>query len=112
MINYHNKRFRVLKNSPNGETSTTTIFTYQQKGTILSCTYSDDAIKTGHLLGIVNEQGIISMSYHQINNKGELVYGTCTSTPEILANGKIRLHESWQWTSGDTSKGTSVLEEL
>jgi len=25
---------------------------------------------------------------------------------------KIRLHESWQWTSGENTKGTSVLEEL
>jgi hypothetical protein len=38
--------------------------------------------------------------------------GICFSTPEILENGKIRLHESWEWTSGDQSKGTSIIEEL
>jgi len=38
--------------------------------------------------------------------------GKCKSRPEILENGKIRLHERWQWTCGDMSKGTSVLEEI
>lgn len=38
--------------------------------------------------------------------------GTCNSRPELLKNGKIRLHEEWQWTSGDKSKGKSILEEI
>jgi len=37
--------------------------------------------------------------------------GVCTSKPEFLANGKIRLHESWKWTSGDKSEGKSINEE-
>jgi len=112
MINYNNKRFRVLENTPNGETSDSTIFEYKQEGAIVTANYSDDRIKIGHLLGIVDIDGIITMSYHQINHKGELVYGRCSSTPEVLPNGKIRLHEFWQWGSGDKSKGNSVLEEL
>jgi hypothetical protein len=51
------------------------------------------------------------MSYHQVNYNGELMTGICQSTPEILPNGKIRLHEKWEWTSGDKSKGTSIIEE-
>jgi len=38
--------------------------------------------------------------------------GICKSKPEILPNGKIRLHERWQWTSGDLSLGQSIIEEL
>ena len=38
--------------------------------------------------------------------------GTCISTPEILETGKIRLHEKWQWTSGDKSKGESIIDEM
>lgn len=37
--------------------------------------------------------------------------GICHSIPEILSNGKIRLHETWEWTSGDLSKGQSIIEE-
>lgn len=38
--------------------------------------------------------------------------GICNSKLEILHNGKIRLHETWQWTSGDKSKGESIIEEV
>ncbi|MCH5689438.1 hypothetical protein LWM68_37470 [Niabella sp. W65] len=47
-----------------------------------------------------------------MNDKGELMTGTCSSVPEILPDGKIRLHETWQWTSGDQSAGTSIIEEV
>lgn len=52
------------------------------------------------------------MRYHQINNKEQITTGICNSEPEILENGKIRLHEFWQWTSGDNSKGQSIIEEI
>ncbi len=52
------------------------------------------------------------MRYHQINKKGQLLTGKCLSKPELLDNGKIRLHETWEWTSGDESVGKSIIEEL
>ena len=109
---YHNKRFKPVSNTDNGETSVETVFLYEQDGHILTSTYSGGQIVKGHLIGIVDQQGKIEMRYHQINTKGELMTGICTSRPEILANGKIRLHETWQWTSGDHSKGESILEEI
>ncbi|MCB0509386.1 MAG: n-acetylglutamate synthase [Chitinophagales bacterium] len=111
MINYHNKVFRPITNSENGETSQETLFLYQQEGMILSSEYSGGKIKKGHLLGLVDERGNISMRYHQINDKNELMTGSCYSSPELLPNGKLRLHETWQWTSGDKSSGQSILEE-
>lgn len=108
---YHNKTFKPISNSENGETSEETVFLYKQEGNILTAEYSGGKVKKGHLIGIVDEKGIIDMRYHQINDKGEIMTGSCTSTPEILPNGKIRLHESWEWTSGDKSKGESIIEE-
>ncbi len=29
-----------------------------------------------------------------------------------MDNGTIRLHETWQWTYGDKSKGNSILEKI
>ena len=52
------------------------------------------------------------MRYHHVNTKGELMTGICESTPEVLSNGKIRLHEEWKWTSGDCSYGKSIVEEI
>lgn len=111
-MNYHNKKFRPISNTPNGETSEETIFHYKQEGAILTCSYSGGQIKCGQLIGLVDTEGNIDMRYHQINTKGELMTGICQSKPEILNNGRIRLHESWQWTSGDQSKGNSILEEI
>lgn len=111
MINYNNKTFRPISNSENGETSNATVFHYKQTGNILTSEYSGGKIKSGHLIGLVNSDGTIEMRYHQINDKKELMTGICTSKPEILSNGKIRLHESWEWTSGDFSKGKSIIEE-
>jgi hypothetical protein len=34
------------------------------------------------------------------------------SNNEIHKNGKIRLHKNWEWTSGDQSKGQSIIDEI
>ena len=112
MLNYHNKKFRPVQNTDNGETSAETIFYYQQKGNILTSDYAGGKIKCGHLIGLVDEAGNIDMRYHQVNEKGELMTGICQSLPEMLPNGKIRLHETWRWTSGDGSTGESIIEEI
>ena len=111
MINYNNKTFRPISNTENSETSNETVFQYKQVGNILTSEYSGGKIIMGHLIGLVDENGKIEMRYHQVNEKGELMTGVCISTPEILSNGRIRLHENWAWTSGDKSKGQSIIEE-
>lgn len=112
MINYNNKRFRPISSSENSETTSDTIFLYKQNGNILTSTYKGGNIIEGHLIGLVANDGSITMNYHQINDKGKLMTGNCRSKPEIDSEGKIKLYESWEWTSGDKSKGTSVLEEI
>ena len=112
MITYHNKKFRAIANSANGETSFDTIFHYHQVGNIVTANYSGGQIISGSLIALTGANGALNMRYHQVNTKGELMTGICFSTPEILPNGKIRLHEKWEWTSGDKSKGESIIEEL
>ena len=111
MINYNDKSFRPISHSANGESSEATIFHYRQEGDLLWATYSGGNIRRGQLIGSVNSEGCISMHYQHINDQGELMTGRCQSTPEVLHNGRIRLHETWQWETGDRSTGTSVLEE-
>ena len=112
MINYNNRQFKPISNSENGEVSEGMIFHYHQTGNILTCDYNGENIVNGHLLGLVDESGNIQMSYHQVNQNGELMTGTCNSKAKLLDNGKIQLLEEWQWTSGDKSKGKSILEEI
>lgn len=111
-MNYNNKRFKPISNSKNGETTPETIFEYKQDGNILTSKYSGGQIVSGHLIGLVDGNGNIEMRYHQVNTNGELMTGICISKPEIIVNGKIRLHEEWKWTSGDKSSGKSTLEEF
>ena len=111
-MNYNNKKFRVVLNSDNGETSDETIFEYKQQDNILTSDYKGGQIVKGHLIGLVDEHGNIEMRYHQINLKGELMTGICSSKPKVESNGKIRLYEEWKWTSGDKTSGKSVLEEV
>lgn len=112
MINYDNKKFKAVSNSDNGEVEEGMIFNYQQDGNILSCTYAGATILKGQLLGLVLEDGSLEFRYQQVNANGEIMTGQCKSVPEIQENGKIRLYETWEWNSGDCSKGTSILEEL
>lgn len=111
-MNYNNKKFRPVENSANGETTSETIFEYKQVGNIVTSEYSGGQIINGHLIGLVDNNGTIEMRYHQVNTKNELMTGICLSKPEIMQNGKVRLHESWKWTSGDKSEGQSVIEEI
>ncbi len=111
-MNYNDKIFRPTSNSENGETSSETVFHYKQVDNVLTSEYSGGKIKHGHLIGLVDKNGNIEMHYHQVNDKNELMTGICKSKPEILVNGKIRLHESWEWTAGDKSKGQSIIEEI
>ena len=111
MINYNNRVFVVVSNSGNGVLDSDTMFIYQQEGNIVICSYSGKNIIKGQLIALVGGNGHLDMRYHQINVKGELMTGTCSSTPELMEGNKIRLHEKWKWTSGDYSEGNSILEE-
>ena len=112
MIDYHDRRFIPVSNSANGEVSPEVIFHYRQTGRIVTCSYTGGRIVSGQLIALVDEEGRLDMRYHQVNDRGELMTGVCRSTPELLPDGRIRLHEEWRWTSGDGSKGSSLLEEL
>lgn len=111
-INYHDRRFRSINNSGSGEVGAETIFHYRHEGNVVWATYAGGSIVQGTLVAKVLENGRLEMRYSHVNQAGELMTGQCHSTPEQLENGRLRLHEQWQWTSGDYSRGTSIIEEL
>ena len=47
-----------------------------------------------------------------MNQNMQIKTGKCHSVPTVQENGKIELSEKWQWTSGDYSKGESLLVEV
>lgn len=111
-INYDGRKFASIKNSGTGEVGSDTIFHYYQDGNIVWAEYSGGEIVRGQLIAVCNNDGVLDMRYHHANKNGELMSGLCSSTPEVLPDGRIRLHEKWQWTCGDNSSGESIIEEI
>ncbi len=111
MINYNNRTFKVHSNTEKGETSEETYFYYFQKEDRVWAAYQGGKIIQGHLLGIVNAEGQIEMTYHHINEDGKILTGRCKSTPE-QKEGRLLLREEWEWTSGKDGRGVSYIEEV
>ncbi len=109
---YDGKRFASIANTPNGEVTGDTIFEYHQMDQVVWASYEGGGIRKGMLVAVVGVDDIMDMRYQHVNTRSEIMTGMCHSKPEVLADGRIRLHEQWQWTSGDQSKGKSVVEEI
>ena len=110
-INYDGKRFCGVANSDNGEVSSDTVFTYHQQDSMLWGEYSGGSIHAGDLRGVVHADGSLEFLYHHLATDGRLQAGRCLSTPELDHEGRVTLHERWQWLTGDRSKGESIVRE-
>jgi len=54
----------------------------------------------------------LEFSYQHINRENKIRVGECSSISKINTQGKIVFYETWKWTNGDCSSGTSVIEEV
>jgi hypothetical protein len=111
-INYHGMRFRSVANVASGDVGAGTYFDYYQEGNLVWADYAGGSVRKGHLIAVADQDGNLDMRYQHLDRTGRLKTGVCTSRPEITANGIIRLHESWQWTCDDHSRGTSIIEQV
>lgn len=111
-VDYNGRRFASVENSATGEVGPETVFTYHQDGDVVWATYEGGAVRFGTLIATADERGNLDARYGHVNESGEIMTGECRSTPEVLPDGRIRLHEDWRWTSGDLSSGASIVEEI
>lgn len=111
-IDYDGRRFTPLVNSENGEVDGNTIFHYHQKGFDFSAEYSGGEIKTGYMVGKVNQSGELDFYYEHLNLDNEIRAGRCHSVPTFNENGRLELREKWQWLNGDCSTGESIVIEI
>lgn len=111
-IDYDNRRFRGVANSETGEVGGDTVFRYRQRDDVVWATYEGGGVRFGTLVATVDGSGALDMRYAHVNGAGELMTGACRSTPEVLPDGRLRLHERWRWTCGDRSEGKSIVEEV
>lgn len=112
LIDLNDKVFRAVHNSESGEVGGETRFYYQQRGQLVTATYSGGAIRLGQLIAIMLDDGSLDMRYHHLNQDNVMMCGECISMPEVLPDGRIQLRENWRWHSGDALSGESLLIEL
>lgn len=110
-INYDGKIFSPVINSETGEVSSATLFYYHQDEDVFWAEYSGGEIIRGFMVGIAYPDGRLEFNYQHLNKDKNLRLGKCFSKPEILPDGRIRLHEVWQWLDGERQEGVSVVEE-
>ena len=111
-VNTVDSKFISKMNFENGEVGEQTNFTYHQNENLLWAEYSGGDILKGSLIGTVLCNGELDFVYHHMNQNMQIKTGKCHSVPTVQENGKIELSEQWQWTSGDYSKGESMLVEV
>ena len=108
---YDGRVFAGVENTANGDVDAGTRFHYRQSGDVIWAEYSGPTIRKGTLTGRELADETLEFAYQHVAATGEIRTGHCRSTPEALADGRIRLHEVWQWTNGDGSAGRSIVEE-
>lgn len=111
-LNLNKRIFKSISNTDNGEVSGETIFNYYQEGDCIWASYSGGKIDRGFLIGKFIEERQIYFTYQHINNNKEIRCGECKSTLESLSDGRLLLHESWQWFDSERACGNSVIEEV
>jgi hypothetical protein len=111
-VSLDNRLFLSAANTPNGDCNVETRFRYRQHGARVWATYAGGRVQFGSLVAIADQHGKLDMRYHHVDDAGRLRTGKCRATPELLPDGRMRLHEEWQWTNGDLSAGRSVVEEV
>ncbi|GHV41373.1 hypothetical protein FACS189490_08140 [Clostridia bacterium] len=111
-INYEGKRFASKANTTGGDVGEETVFRYHQSGDVLWANYEGGSITKGFLVGIAANDGVLDFYYQHVNEKRQVRIGKCHSVPRVLENGKLELHEQWQWLDGDYGTGSSMIEEI
>jgi hypothetical protein len=114
MINYNDKRFGMLSTTTGA--SSDVVFHYHQSGDVVWGTYDPLNEAAGLLKGVfvakVDAKGVLDLRFSHIKSSGEIVTGVSINTPEVLPDGRIRLIEDFHFTSGDRTKGISIVEEI
>lgn len=104
------KVFAAVANTASGEVGRTTRFHYRQDGRMIWAEYSGGAVVRGYLVG-TRDGDRLDFRYSHLNINLQTANGVCVSKLEALEDGRIRLHETWQWESRP-ERGTSVVEEI
>lgn len=107
MIDYHGRRFRSRGKGPGAA-----VTTYRQDGDLIWAELSGSGVRRGALTGRCAPDGSLEFAYTMVREDGRVIAGRCRSTPEVLEDGRVVLHETWERFAPYASTGVGELEEL
>ncbi|WP_028925301.1 hypothetical protein [Pseudonocardia acaciae] len=104
------RRFGSVGDVEAGEVGVGTVFEYHEDDGEVWAHYSGGAVRRGYLVGTrVGDR--LDFRYSQLNDRNETSSGHCVSTVRVLADGRLRMDETWEWESRPGA-GTSAVEEI
>lgn len=106
-----NKSFKISENE-SGLSSSETIFSYRQKGSLIFGEYKGGDIDYGNIVGKFISPKTIELLFQCKTNSNELLSGKSTGIIEKKSNGKLSITFQWQWLSGIEGSGNSYHEEI
>jgi type I pantothenate kinase len=105
------RRFRDVSAAPAGDVSGATTFDYHEGADgVVWGSYAGGAVRHGRLVG-TRSGDTVAFRYVHLTADGATASGRCSTEVEQLDDGRLRLHETWEWESR-TGSGTSVVEEV
>jgi hypothetical protein len=108
MINYDGRKFRpVADGAAEGR-----VAVYRQDGDLLWGEFQGGRARRGVLAGTCAPDGRLDFAYCMVTEDGNVISGHCSSTPQVLADGRIRLDEVWERYGPHADRGTSCIEEI
>lgn len=104
---YDGRRFTPVGGPPGSDRP---VALWHQEGDTVTARFSGGQVLAGFLLGAVGPDGVVDAAYGQVLSDGTVQAGRCTTTPEVLPDGRLRMREEWHRTDG--SSGVSHIEEI
>jgi hypothetical protein len=111
-VDYDGRRFAGVVNYDDGDFNRETRYHYRQQGDVVWGTFEGGGVRVGTLVARVEAEGALEMRWQYVDRAGRLKTGACRSRPELLADGRVRLHEAWRADGEPPLEGTSVAEEV
>lgn len=109
--NLDGRHFRDVTADHQGDVGQDTVFDYREEPDgVVHARYAGGSVRLGFLVGTRSNTDL-EFRYSHVTETGEIASGYCRSRIECLEDGRLRMHERWEWTSKQGT-GTSVIEEL
>ena len=107
MIDYEGRRFRPEHGGPDASTAL-----YRQDGDLVWAEFQGGEVRRGSLTGRCAEDGTLEFAYTMVLAGGEVISGHNVSVPELLPDGRVRLHERWERFGAHADAGLSTIVEV